>query len=251
MRRTISKNPILHASLKLGSQTVERSTPFVVSEAAVALSATATAANASRGTDEAYFNSLPEDSIDDAAEVLPLFGAPKRETDVYKRDGMTLAAKRAFLIQFWQKHDPSKGTGPNTNRIIFYQQVGYANRNFGERGRPGWKTDRGRIYARLGAPGDSLSVTSDGRAPAYLVWQYRIGRGSWFIFADRSNSNQYTLVKANATGFTGSGSVIETLTFEVSERIAIWLGLDQCYFAKQEMAGLSAAARGTTSMTCN
>ena len=93
-------------------------------------------------------------------------------------------------------------------------------------------------------------MTSDGRAPAYLVWQYRIGKGSWFIFADRSNSNRYTLVKANATGFTGSGLVIETLTPEVSEKIAIWLGLDQCYFVKQEV-GLNAAARGSTSMTCN
>lgn len=241
----------MHASLKLGSQTVERTTPFMVSEAEAALSATTTAANSSRGTDEAYFNSLPEDSIDAAAEVLPLYGAAKRETDVYKRDGMTLAAKRAFLVQFWQKYDPSKGTGPNTYRIIFYNQIGYANKNFGERGRPGWKTDRGRVYARLGAPGDSLSATADGRAPAYLVWQYRSGRGSWFIFADRSNSNQYTLVKANATGFTGAGSVIETLTPEVSERIAIWLGLDQCYFFKQEIAGLAAANRGSTSMTCN
>lgn len=240
---------LMHAALKLGSQTIERETPFVVSETEAGLSATVATANASRGTDAAYFNSLPEDSVDAVAEVLSLYGAPKQETDVYKRDAMTLSAKRAFLTQFWQKHDASKGTGLNENRVRFYQQIGYANRNFGELGRPGWKTDRGRIFARLGAPGDSLSATADGRAPAYLVWLYRSGKGSWFIFADRSNSNRFTLVKSNATGFTGAGSVIEALTFEVSERVAIWLGLDQCYFKKLEMGSSSPA--GSTSMACN
>ena len=242
---------VMHAALKLGGQTIDRETPFVVTETEAALAATVAAANADRGSDEAYFNSLPEDSIDAAAEVLPLYGAPKRETDVYKRDGMTLAAKRAFLIQFWQRHDGTRNTSENENRMLFYRQIDYANRNFGERGRPGWKTDRGRVYAALGAPGDSLSQSADGRAPAYLVWLYRKGRGSWFIFADRSNSNRFTLVKTNATGFMGSGSVLETLTPEVSEKIAIWLGLDQCYFIKQEAGSLSAAIRGTTSMTCN
>ena len=240
---------LMHAALKVGNQTVDRDTPFVVGETAAALSATVAAANASRGSDETYFNSIPEDSLDAAAEVLPLYGASTRETSVYKSDGMTLAAKRAFLTQFWQKYDPSKGSGLNENRVRFYQQVGYANKNFGERGRPGWKTDRGRIFARFGAPGDSLTATADGRAPAYLVWLYRSGKGSWFIFADRSNSNRYTLVKTNANGFVGSGSVIETLTLEVSEKIAIWLGLDQCYFKKLEMG--SNQIIGSTSMTCN
>lgn len=242
---------VMHAALKLGSQLVERDTPFIVSEAEAALSATIATANADRGSDEDFFNSLPEDSIDAAAEVLPLFGAPKRETDVYKRDAMTLSAKRLFLIQFWKKHDASPGTPQNETRMRFYQQVAYANTHYGERNRPGWKTDRGRIYTAFGAPQDSLSQSADGRAPAYLVWLYRTGKGRWFILADRSNSNRFTLVKSNATGFIGSGLVIETITFEVSQKIAIWLGLDQCYFAKQEMAGLSDAIRGTTSMTCN
>lgn len=240
---------VMHAALKLGNQTVERETPFVVGETVAALSATVAAANASRGSDEAYFNSLPEDSLDASAEVLPLYGASTRETDIFKRDGMTLAAKRAFLTQFWQKYDPSKGTSLNENRARFYQQIGYANKNFGERGRPGWKTDRGRIFARFGAPGDSLSATADGRAPAYLVWLYRTGKGNWFVFADRSNSNRFTLVRSNANGFVGTGGVIETLTLEVSEKIAIWLGLDQCYFKKLEVGANPLI--GSTSMTCN
>lgn len=250
---------LLHASLKLGNQTVERETPFAVTETEAALAATVATTNADRGTDEAYFNSLPEDSLDAAAEVLPLFGAPKQETDVYKRDGMTLAAKRQFLIQFWQRHDPVKSTPENEDRIRFYSQIAYANKNFGERGRPGWKTDRGRIYARFGAPNDSLVGVADGRAPNYLVWLYRTGKGNWFIFADRSNSNQFTLLKSNSNGYSGMGSVIETLTLEISEKIAIWLGLDQCYFRKQEQLGGSSTltANGTsvqlgnTSMTCN
>lgn len=252
---------VLHAALKLGNQTVERETPFTVAETEAALAATVSSANSNRATDEAYFNSLPEDSLDAAAEVLPLYGAPKSETDVFKRESMTLQAKRNFLIQFWQKHDPVKSTPENEDRIRFYNQIAYANKNFGERGRPGWKTDRGRVFARFGPPADSLSAVADGRAPAYLVWLYRTGKGNWFIFSDRSNSNQYTLVKSNSNGFTGSGTVIETLTFEVSEKIAIWLGLDQCYFRKQEQlggassvtnaSGTTSVQLGSTSMTCN
>jgi GWxTD domain-containing protein len=250
---------VMHASLKLGSQTIERETRFAVTETETALSSTMASANANRGTDEAYFNSLPEDSLDAAAEVLSLYGAPKQETDVYKRESMTIAAKRLFLIQFWQKHDLNKSTPENEERMRFYAQVSYANKNFGERGRPGWKTDRGRVFARFGAPQDSLAASADGKAPPYLVWLYRTGKGNWFIFGDRSNSNQYTLIKSNSNGFTGSGTVIETLTLEVSEKIAIWLGLDQCYFRKQEQLGGSSQVTsggttvtlGSTSMTCN
>ncbi len=250
---------VMHAALKLGGQTIERDTRFAVTEAAVALASSMASAGANRGSDEAYFNSLPEDSLDAAAEVLPLSGAPKQETDIYKRESMTLAAKRQFLIQFWQKHDLNKSTPENEERMRFYDQIGYANLHFGERGRPGWKTDRGRVYARFGAPQDSLLGIADGKAPSYLVWQYRVGRGNWFIFGDRSNSNRFTLIKSNANGFTGTGTIIESLSLEVSEKIAIWLGLDQCYFRKQEQLGGASTFTsggvttqlGSTSMTCN
>ena len=65
----------------------------------------------------------------------------------------------------------------------------YANKAFKEGGRnpvSGWRSDRGRIYAKYGRPDQVFREQQKGRAPPYEVWSYAKGKGDYYIFADRS-----------------------------------------------------------------
>ena len=195
---------MLKASLTIKGKTVERSAPFAVNAVQAALAQNVAEVNANKGIDEVYFNSLPEDSLDADAEVLELVpGATKRERDAYKKDELSLRAKRQFLIEFWAKRDANKATAINETRIAFYQAVGYANAHYGARFVPGWKTARGRVYAKYGAPSDSLNSSMAGMGIRYQVWKIERGKLRYFIFGDRSNNGSYIVLRSRRSGRTG------------------------------------------------
>ncbi|HUU51696.1 MAG TPA: GWxTD domain-containing protein [Candidatus Heimdallarchaeota archaeon] len=58
-----------------------------------------------------------------------------------------------FIREFWRQRDPSPGTPRSEFREEHYRRLAVAERLF-SRGtsKPGWKTDRGRIYIILGPP---------------------------------------------------------------------------------------------------
>jgi GWxTD domain-containing protein len=213
------------ATVTVDGKAASAQTAFVVSPAEEALARSVAVANANRGTDEGYFNALPDDSLDAAASVLFIAGATGREMSVYKED-MSLAAKRRFLIDFWSARDKNKATTNNEDRIAFYQAVATVNKLYGERGRVGWKTDRGRIHIKFGPPDERLQKPSDGRAPPYEVWRYTKGKPVWFIFADRGNQNNFTLMKSNELKEPGLPGYLEILTIEVADEIGRWLGVN-------------------------
>src|SRR4030042_6856184 len=60
-----------------------------------------------------------------------------------------------FIEAFWKHRDPTLSTPENEFKSEHYRRIQYANHFFGRQGpRPGWKTDRGRIYIILGEPND-------------------------------------------------------------------------------------------------
>ncbi len=216
---------VMQASVLIDGKTAVARTPFVVSPAEEALRRGLALAQANRGTDEGFFSALPDDSLDAAAAVLFIAGATSREMSVYKED-MSLAAKRRFLIDFWAARDKNKATPNNEDRIAFYQAVATVNTLYGERGRVGWKTDRGRIHIKFGPPDERLQKPSDGRAPNYEVWRYSKGKPVWFIFADRGNQGFFTLMKSNELKEPGLPGYLEILTLEVADEIGRWLGVN-------------------------
>lgn len=218
---------LMHATLLVDGKSVTSQTPFVVSPAEEALARNVAVAQANRGTDAGYFNALPDDSLDAAAEVLFLTGAPSRELAVYKPE-MSLAAKRRFLIAFWAERDKNKATVTNEDRVAFYQAIANVNRMYGERGRVGWKTDRGRIAVKFGSPpSEIMARSSDGRAPPYEVWRYTTGKPVWFIFADRGNQGNFVLLKSNEIKEPGSSPFwLDILTPEVADEVGRWLSVN-------------------------
>jgi GWxTD domain-containing protein len=56
-----------------------------------------------------------------------------------------------FIENFWQRRDPNPDTEVNEFKIEHERRFYFANEHFTS-GRPGWMTDRGRIYILFGQP---------------------------------------------------------------------------------------------------
>jgi GWxTD domain-containing protein len=63
-------------------------------------------------------------------------------------------ARAIFIQKFWRRRDPSAGTLTNEYREMFWRRVQEANNSFIESSKPGWMTDRGKIWILYGPPSD-------------------------------------------------------------------------------------------------
>ena len=59
-----------------------------------------------------------------------------------------------FIEKFWRRRDPSPGTLTNEYREMFWRRVQEANNSFVASTKPGWMTDRGKIWILYGPPTD-------------------------------------------------------------------------------------------------
>jgi GWxTD domain-containing protein len=216
------------ASLALAGKTVERSADFTMANLDETLEKDVARRDAAKVTDQGYFESLNEKELAAAQEPLTII-AEGRELSKWSRD-LSLRAKRRFLTEFWTRRDPSPGTPVNEMRQRFYDAVAYAEKNYGEKGRaalPGWKTDRGRVYVRNGAPEEMLDRLQSGRSPPYQVWRYRQGKDRWFVFADRASGvGNYQLVHSNDIKENGLPNWREIIREEAVADVGRFLGVD-------------------------
>lgn len=186
------------AMLNLGGQTTERAAAISMAGLQETLARDSARGEADRLTTAGYFARMSADELNQAQAPL-FYIAESRELSAW-RDELSPEAKRRFLAGFWQRRDPTPGTPENERRDQFYAAIDYANRTYQESGRgsvSGWRSDRGRIYARNGAPQEVLRRQQEGRAPPYEVWSYASGKGYYYIFADRSGFGAYTLIHSN------------------------------------------------------
>jgi GWxTD domain-containing protein len=208
--------------------TVERTARFIMAALDQTLVRDTAERTANLITDEGYFASLNDAQLDAAAEPLSLI-ASGSERSAYKKN-LSLRAKRRFLTDFWAQRDPSPGTPVNETRQLFYYAIAYADTNFRERGSntlPGWKTDRGRIFAKHGKPDDILRRQQQGYAPPYEVWHYSRGKGAYYIFADRSGVGNFKLMSSNDVKELGDPNWTRVLGVPALEDIAEYLNLDR------------------------
>lgn len=104
-----------------------------------------------------------------------------------------------FIWQFWERRNPQPGSRTNAFKHEFYERVAYANAHF-TWFRPGWKSDRGRMYIIYGPPDEITCHPADMPYP-YETWVYNhipaIGESVNFKFVDERGEGDYQLaVKA-------------------------------------------------------
>lgn len=216
----------MKVDLAVNGSSTTLSEHFSMADLATTVAAAAEQQQAVAATDEGYFGAMTEEDLDAAFEPLSYI-ATSRELRPY--EGLTPAGKRKFLTDFWQERDPNPATGVNEARQQFYGALSFADREYGESGRagrPGWKTDRGRIFAKYGAPDDVYQRQQEGRAPPYLVWRYARGRGNYYIFADRTGVGHYELMHTNDRSEVGIPSWMEVMTPDAVRDAGRFLGID-------------------------
>lgn len=113
---------------------------------------------------------------------------------------------REFVAWFWQRRDPDPSTAVNEWQREFRDRLSYVEREFAERGTPGWRTARGHLYLVLGPPtniGETSRPYRVGTARKTLAaWIYRGKHAAdpplVYLFATTSEG-----VKLVAEGATG------------------------------------------------
>jgi len=111
--------------------------------------------------------------------------------------------KRAFLAQFWSKHNPNPARSPGEFRSDYLNRVEYANTYFRYLSTPGWKTDRGRVLLQYGKPQDIERHPSSDEMKPYEIWIYEAaeeGERVQFIFGDINGYGDYRLLHSTARG---------------------------------------------------
>lgn len=78
-----------------------------------------------------------------------------------------------FMQQFWVLRDPTPGTPQNEYKDEHYKRMDFANQFFASDWvSEGWRSDRGKIYIILGAPGSRQFFTSGGQIYPIELWFY-------------------------------------------------------------------------------
>jgi len=140
---------------------------------------------------------LSEAQLDSAYAPLDYL-MTQDERGVYS--SLSVDGKRKWLAQFWAKRDPTPGTSVNEARDQFYAAIDFANRKYYEGGasaRPGWSTDRGRIFIKMGMPDEVYSRKVSASGNPYEVWRYTKTRLYTYIFMDLTRFGNWTLIYTN------------------------------------------------------
>ena len=118
--------------------------------------------------------------------------ATQSEIRIYKQ--LSGAEPKAnFLFNFWKTRNEDPTSGHTLKG--FYAGLDYVNANFKTMFKPGWKTDRGKIYLKYGPPSriDNTGQFKVDSKP-YLIWyDDEIEGGVAFDFVDENNYNDFKL----------------------------------------------------------
>jgi GWxTD domain-containing protein len=101
--------------------------------------------------------------------------------------------KEQFIKEFWERRDPDPDTEENEFKMEYFDRIEKATELFVGEARPGWMTDRGRIYVLFGPPTDRITypIAQDAYSGCREIWYY----GSFpVVFVDQSCIGSYTLV---------------------------------------------------------
>ncbi|HEX5632977.1 MAG TPA: GWxTD domain-containing protein, partial [Gemmatimonadales bacterium] len=101
--------------------------------------------------------------------------------------------------KFWRDTDPNPSTPENESLNSYFARIAIASQRYRDEGVPGWKTERGEVFIRLGEPDEvfDASAMSQGRV---IRWSY-IGLRLVIFFRDDSGFNRFRLTPDSRAEF--------------------------------------------------
>jgi len=148
-------------------------------------------------------------NFEEVLEFLRYIASPE---ELDSLSAVTGAERRERWERFWARRDPVPATPINEFREAFFERVRIATEQFGEPGRPGWRTDRGEVFIVLGRP--DMVYEEDGRVSdptsvrRIIVWIYErspVGRLE-LVFEDRSGFGRYELTPSSESAFRSAAN---------------------------------------------
>jgi GWxTD domain-containing protein len=153
--------------------------------------------------------------------------------------------REQFIEQFWLRRDPDPDTNENEYKEEFYRRIAYANDKFTS-GKPGYRTDRGRIYITFGPPDSIESHPAGGpyERPSYEgggststypfeIWFYRylegVGSGVEIEFVDPTGSGEYRI--ANSPDEKDALLFVPNAGLTLSEQLGLSSKVDRPFFS--------------------
>lgn len=113
----------------------------------------------------------------------------------------TPEARREFLARFWAKVESQQTGQSSLTRATYLARVTAADQRYTGMGRPGWHTDRGRVYILYGPPDEVQRFPSSGNSKPYEIWNYyALENGVIFVFVDMRGFGNYELVHSTKRG---------------------------------------------------
>ncbi|CAN5338350.1 hypothetical protein BH18GEM1_BH18GEM1_21440 [soil metagenome] len=128
---------------------------------------------------------------DQGALSLIRYEATKDELEILEDiegDEQRIAAWNCF----WQIRDPVPTTSANEAMSDYFTRIQIANNEFKSALRPGYLSDRGRVFITLGRPDEVTQRPVPSGSEAYEVWTYH-RHNFQILFVDRIGFNNYQI----------------------------------------------------------
>jgi len=139
-------------------------------------------------------------SFDEVLDFLKWFAPPERLREL----GATPPEERpAAWSRFLKETDPEQGTLEHEALREYLHRLETANTRFREGVTPGWRTDRGMVFAALGEPDRVSEPFVRGEAapgPRTLIWEYD-ARRLRISFVDRTGLGEWRLTSESESEF--------------------------------------------------
>ncbi|MEN3040519.1 MAG: GWxTD domain-containing protein [Bacteroidia bacterium] len=151
---------------------------------------------------EAEYDALygfPEPKLNELLGGMTHIASPTEKS--FMRTLETFSDKKKFFVAFWKKRQSVPGS---IDFKEFLKRFEYAQQHFKSSIRPGWKTDRGRVFIQYGPPNDIQFFYNEPDKYPYQIWTYnQIGSQGQviFVFYDPDLiTNEYPLLHSNKIG---------------------------------------------------
>ena len=154
-----------------------------------------------------YLSTLDDTIVDQYADrFFRYLGTPE---DISRYEALaTRPARRRFIVDWWKRVAEEKGLSVANYRASVLNRYEIADMRYAEGGRPGWRTDRGRIFIIYGEPIEVQKYQVETEARASEEWTMMVrGRRRFCYFLDRQGTGEYTL---DATDIQGEAAAHTT-----------------------------------------
>ena len=115
--------------------------------------------------------------------------------DRNRHQGLNAQGKREFLKRYWTEMEKKN---PNA-RATFKARLKKVEADFSQKNTEGWRTDRGRIYLKMGEPNNIERETFSTDVSDHEKWYYFEGNHI-FVFADIHGFGDFRLIHSDYPG---------------------------------------------------